>query len=95
MTSVWRRPLEENYSPQAVKALAKEARISKCWIRYKESWFTPEELDAIAESRSFEEGRLFLRDPIAAIRAGKAYIETLQNKLSDFNIKVAEYYKNK
>lgn len=93
MQHVWGKSSDSKYSVQGVMAVAREARLTKMWIKYGDTWYTPEELEAVAESRTFEDGRLFLRDPIMAIRAGKAYIDDLQQKLTDFNVKVAEYYK--
>lgn len=95
MKSEWRNSHFDVYSLQAVKALVKEARLSKLWIKYKDTWYTPEELEAVAETAKFEHGRLFLRDPIVAVRAGKAHIDGLQQKLTDFNIKIAEYYRQR
>lgn len=95
MRHIWGKSSEAKYSVQGVQAMAREARLSKMWVKYNDTWYTPEELEAAADSRSFEDGRLFLRDPIMAIRAGKAYIDDLQQKLTDFNIKVADYYKDR
>jgi len=95
MNANWGKSSETKYSVQGVMAMAREARLSKMWIKYDSTWYTPEELEAVAEIRTFEEGRLFLRDPIMAIRAGRAHIDDLQAKLTEFNVKVAEYYRNK
>lgn len=95
MKPTWENRTDTKYSTQSVKTIAREARITKNWIKYGDKWYTPEELEAVAEERTFEDGKLFLRDPVNAIRVGRAYIDDLQQKLTDFNVKVAEYYKNR
>lgn len=55
----------------------------------------PEELEAAADTRDFVAGKLFLRYQVMSIGAGRSYVEDLQAKLTAFDIRTVEYYRNR
>jgi hypothetical protein len=83
-----------------ITVLVKEALLNKCWIynSYSKEWFSPEQFLERYKDVQYQQGWIEhhkIMNPIAGLKAADLQIEKINQKRTDFQQRVFEYYQNK